>query len=84
MQLGITLITCAQGSYVLALSTLPMCIYNIHVYLRSPDVEARLVNKKYKVHALFRKDYRTGGSISTSSIVKCVFYGVMCILLFLK
>ncbi len=43
-----------------------------------------LINKEYKVYALFRKDYRKGESISNATVVKCFFYAGLCMLLFFK
>lgn len=43
-----------------------------------------MINKEYKVYALFRKDYRKSASISYASIVKCVFYGCLCMILLFK
>ncbi len=89
MQLLITLITCAQGAYLLLIVSLPMALYNINLLgfserLAKSVTKNRLVRKEYKVYALFRKDYKKGSKMANWSMVKCVFYGILCITFFLK
>lgn len=45
---------------------------------------SRLVKREYKVHALFRKDYRQFGHVMKSLMFKSTFYGAAMILFFMR
>ncbi len=85
MQLGITAVTLLQGSYVLFLVSLPLAIYNIKLYLSSGMNKGdRLLGKKHRVYALFRKDYKGLQENKRALLIKSIFNAVFCLITLLK
>eukprot|EP00826_Nyctotherus_ovalis_P042736 TRINITY_DN4441_c0_g3_i1.p1 TRINITY_DN4441_c0_g3~~TRINITY_DN4441_c0_g3_i1.p1 ORF type:complete len:160 (-),score=12.35 TRINITY_DN4441_c0_g3_i1:31-510(-) len=74
LQLALMPFLLLQGSYLLFAFFLPLSIYNLTV----------LVKKKYKIHALFRKDYKQFSHVVKSLTFKSTFYGVAMILFFMR